>query len=80
MDYVLDRVAWLCNIGVLTNVAIPRSIDTIVGGIIALIVCLIWPIWNTNKIDKLLSEWIKEQGKYTKYIANYFKDKEEKKN
>lgn len=71
-------VAWLCNIGVLKNVAIPRSIDTIIGAIIALIACVIWPAWNTNKIDKLLSGWIKEQGKYLKSIANYFKDKEGK--
>ncbi|MGL5616455.1 MAG: FUSC family protein [Sarcina sp.] len=71
-------VAWLCNIGVLKNVAIPRSIDTIVGAIIALVACLIWPAWNTNKIDKLLSGWIKEQGRYLKSIANYFKDSEGK--
>lgn len=61
-------VAWLCNLSVLHNVAIPRGIDTIVGCIIALIACIIWPTWNTNKIDKLLANWITIQRKYIGYI------------
>ncbi|WP_297631046.1 FUSC family protein [uncultured Clostridium sp.] len=62
--------AWLCNIGVLTHVAIPRSIYTVAGAIVAIIACVIWPAWNTNKIDKLLSSWIKVQTKYLNAIIN----------
>ncbi|MGG7079505.1 FUSC family protein [Clostridium sardiniense] len=68
-------VAWICNLEVLKNAPISRSIDTIVGAVIALIACLIWPTWSTNKIDKLLSSWIKEQGKYVSSIANFFKER-----
>lgn len=63
-------VAWLCNLSVLHNVAIPRAIDTIVGGVIALIACIVWPTWNTNKIDKILANWIKLQGQYVSSIIN----------
>lgn len=69
--------AWLCNIGVLTHVAIPRSIYTIVGAIIALIACVVWPTWNTNKIDTLLSSWIKIQEKYINAITNISNNKTE---
>lgn len=61
-------VAWLCNLSVLHHVAVPRAVDTIIGSILALIACVIWPTWNTNKIDKLLANWVKLQGQYIQGI------------
>ncbi|MHB9848860.1 FUSC family protein [Streptomyces krungchingensis] len=51
-----------------------RTVDTLIGASIAMIVYVLWPTWHSKRLPRLLGDWTRIEGRYLGTLAAAWAD------